>query len=437
MRRAHLACLLLGAAIAAPAAADDLLDVYLQARRNDPVLAQAQAAFRAVEELRPQARATLLPSLSASAEQSWVDQEQDLTLTGQSSDNYNSDGYALQLTQPLFRYASLKLLRQAKARIAQAQAELTAAEQQQILRVAQAYFGVLAAADALAFARAEREAIVKQLEQAQQRFEVGLVPVTDVQEARARRDLALAEVIAAENQLASARAQLSEITGAAHQDLAQLAATVPLAPPEPAQAEPWQAKAAEQNWELLAARKGTEVAMQTVGIRRADHLPTVDLVARYGEEDQGGGRFAGQTDTGSVSLQLNVPLYRGGATSSRVREAQYQYDQALARLEEVQRDVVRRAGDAYRGVQSSILRARALEQALTSSRMALEAVQAGYEVGIRTLVEVLNAQQERFRAQRNYQQAQYDYLLNGLRLKLAVGTLSEADLAAANRLLKD
>lgn len=434
MRISRLFGILLLAAASAQAE-DDLLAVYRQALKNDPIIAQSRAELSATETLRAQARAVLLPQVGGAA--SYERTSQDFDGPGSANDDsetYPTSSIGLQLTQPLFRYAGLPLRRQANAQIASAEAQLAAAEQELVVRTADTYFGVLAAQDGLAVARANLAAIRRQLEQAEQRFEVGLIAVTDVEEARARLDLAQAQVIAAEAALASELGALEELTGqpAEGWELARLRDQIPLERPEPTDPTPWKQKAEEQNWSLQAARYLAEVAMHQVAVQRADHYPTVDLQAEYGRVNQGGGRLEGNTDSTAIGLSVNVPIYQGGLVGAQVKEAQYRYTAAREQLEQNRRAVLRLAGDAYRGVLSSIQQVQALAQALVSTQAALEATQAGFEVGTRTVVDVLNAEQLKFSAERDYQQARYDYLLNTLRLKQAAGTLAPEDLATIN-----
>jgi len=439
-RAAAAACLVAGTLAAAPAfAAQDLMDVYQQAKQSDPQIKQAKAQYQAAQEAKPQARAGLLPQLNAGAEASRTHQETTYSnapaLLQNSTQDYNTYQYSINLTQPLFRWSTYKRLDQADASVAQAAAQYAAAEQDLMVRVANRYFGVLDAVDRLQVAQAQERAIKRQLEQARQRHEVGLIARTAVEEAKARYDSARADVIAAENAVDSAREALREITGVPMGELAKVPSDIPLNSPKPNDAKAWADKAEEQNWQLTASRHAAEAAMANVGVQRGGHYPTLDLVGSYGEQDQSGGSFqgAGQDVTSAtVGIQLNVPIFSGGATSSKVRQAQYQYTDARENLEQVHRSVLRQTADAYRGVESSIQRVKALAQAKVSNKSALDATQAGYEVGTRTIVDVLDAQQNYFQAQRNYQQAVYDYLLNTLNLKQAAGTLGPDDLRAIN-----
>lgn len=416
--------------------AEDLLDTFRLAVENDPQLQAAEAQRRAVQEAKPQARALLLPNIGFSADWSRdrIDPEAGNTQTT------DSESYFLSLVQPIYRRDRLVQLDQADARIAQAEAQYGSVAQDLVVRVSERYFLVLAAQDNLEFSLALREAYTRQLEQAKQRFEVGLSAITDVHEAQARYDLAVAQVIAAENQVTSAQEILRELTGKYPEQLARLIEVVPLKTPEPENAEAWSNAALEQNLQLIAARYATEVAQYEIERRRSGHYPTLDLVGRHGLTDTSGdvtsSVLAGERDVSSISLQLNVPIYTGGLISSQTREARHLFDQAMAQQESQRRATLRQASDAYRGVLTSISQVNALKQAVISNESALEATQAGYEVGTRTIVDVLDAEQLLFAARRDYARARYDYVLNVLRLKQATGTLSEEDVKLVNAWLK-
>lgn len=431
MRAAIFLPLALAAALTLPAhAADDLMTIYRDALRSDPVLRQAQAARDAVQELRPQARSVLLPNISASAGYNW---------TARDGEDWDGTTYGLQLTQPIFRYSALVQLRQVDALASQADIEFAAAQQELILRVADRYFAVLDAESTLRLAEAEVAAIERQLQQAEQRFEVGLIAVTDVEEARARRDLARASLIAAQNQRESALEALRELTGREHQAVRNLPADIPLRQPDPADPQHWLDTAKAGNPRLQAIRRATEAAQYNVDVRRAERYPNLSLTASAMRSDTaqpGGPAVSGAVDTYTVGIQLQVPLYLGGRLSSQVREAQYRYTEAFEALQATHRNVLRAAADGYRSVESSLLRVRALQQALSSTQRALESVEAGFRAGTRTTVDVLNAQRERFRAEAEYAQATYDHLLSHLRLRQVAGLLDEDDLEAINALLR-
>jgi len=431
-----LAALLAMAAWPAAAAAAGLLDVYRLAAERDPELAAARAAYRAALEARPAARATLLPNvgLGADISRTWLRRR-----GGVGSDAvYNNFRYTLSLNQPLYRRDRWIALRQADAVVAQAAARLEAAEQGLALRTAERYFAVLAARAELDYARSEKAAIAHQLAQARRRFEVGLVAVTDVREAEARHDQAVAAEIAARNALDSALEALAEITGEAHGRLADAPPDMPLARPDPEDMGAWVATAETRNPELEAARRALEIARQEVMRQRAGHLPTVDLVASYSLQDLNFGGIApvDRFDT-TVGVQLSLPLYAGGAVVSATRAAAEREAEARHRLELALRRTRRAVRDAYRGVLTAIGQVEALRRAVVSAETALEATEAGFEAGTRTIVDVLNAQRDLYRARRDFARARYDYLLNGLRLKRAAGTLAPEDVAAVAALLRE
>ncbi len=438
---------LAGAAIALPAHSADLWDVYQAALDNDPMIREALANRNAQREARPQARAQLLPNigLSGSKSDSTTDGTQiglgaggEVELVDFSSES-ESTRYSLGLTQTIFRWDRWVNLRQAGDRVARAEIDFEAARQQLIVRVAERYFDVLAAQDNLAFAESNNEAISRQLDQATRRFEVGLIAITDVQEAQAGFDLAVADEINARRQLASARERLREVTGTHFTDLAGPGAELPLIRPEPANEDAWVQRALQDNLTLNAQRLTAEIADKEVSRQRAGHLPTIDLNAsRSRNESTGATPFdTSDTDSTSVSLQFNMPIFSGGGTRSLVRQAAYQHEAAKAVLEREARATERTARDAFLGVQSEISRVSALRQALQSNNTALQATEAGFEVGTRTTVDVLNARSTAFRARNDLARSRYDYLLNTLRLQQAIGALSEADVQQINGMLED
>jgi len=424
---------LFGAAIfvAVPnlAGAENLSRIYEQARTSDPQFQQAIADRNAREELLPQAQAGLKPDVS-------------LTSSYDANDNRNTDdqfqtlSYGVSLTQPLYRYSRSQTVDQAGAQVREARADFEFAEQELILRVAERYFAVLDAREALDAAEANLEAIRRQLDQAEQRFEVGVIARTDVEEARARADLARAERLQAEDDLASRREELRELTDRAPAQLDSLRADVSLTAPEPENPGEWREQAEDQNRQLAAAEFAAKAAMEQVDVQRGGRLPSADLVAGYNRSrNYNNDSIERETNQLSAGVELNFPLYQGGEVSSKIREAQFRYTEAREALEETRRTVARNAADAYRGVQTALERVHALDQALVSTRAALEATEAGFEVGTRTIVDVLNAQRELFDAERDYAQARNAYLVNTLRLRQAAGTLSEADLERVNALL--
>lgn len=419
--------------------AEDLLTTYRQALESDPQLRAAEAGYRAAREARPQSRSALLPQISLNADYTHHETDiQDSAVGGSTgSSDYDSNGYSLSLRQSLYHHDYYVQLRQADAVIAQAEAQFAGVRQSVILRVAEAYFNLLAAQDNLDFAQAEKRAIAQQLRQTQQRFEVGLNAITDVHEAQARYDASVAQEIAAENQLNSAHEVLRELTGRGYEALVPLDEEMPLLSPEPNDIDAWVKTSQEQNLQLLAAEAAVRAAREETNRRRAGHYPTFDLVASHGYSDTMDSPTFGteRTDT-TIGLQMSLPLYSGGLTSSRTREAEYLYNQAQDTLERQRRASVRQTRDAYLGVIAGISQVKAFRQALSSARTALQATQAGFEVGTRTAVDVLDSQRELYRAQRDYARSRYDYVLASLRLRQAAGTLSEADVNQVNRWLQ-
>ncbi|MEJ2052297.1 MAG: TolC family outer membrane protein [Calditrichaceae bacterium] len=408
--------------------ADNLLDIYQLAKDNDPQYKAAQAGYKADSESRSQAMSALLPQINASVYKSDISVDHlDPLPTG--SVDYENEGYSLNLTQSLYHHDYYLALDQADAKVAQAVANLSDAEQALILRVAQNYFQV--------FARTEKKAISEQLQQAKQRFNVGLTAITDVHEAQARYDQAVAQDIVAENQLAISLEALRELTGKEHKQLQSLGENSPLVIPEPQDIKQWVNMAIAQNLQLKVSKLNLDIARKEVSRQRAGHYPTLDLVASKEKNDLGGG-ITGPTEdeTTSVAIQLNVPIYSGGNTSSQTRAAAYRYQAARENHEKARRETERLARNAYLGVIANISQVKALKQALASSQIALEATQAGFEVGTRTAVDVLDSQRLLFLAKRNYAKARYDYILETLRLKQAAGLLSENDIRQINNWLE-
>ncbi len=445
MRIAHAAPLLapaflgLGLALApvSQSAAESLFDIYEQARQSDPQFQQAIADRRAREEALPQARGQLRPDVSLTGGYNVTDTESDVNTPAGSNDQYRQLSYGVELRQSLYRYARAQGVDRATAQVEQAKAEFAAAEQTLIVRVAERYFAVLDGRESVDAARANLEAIQRQLEQAEQRFEVGVVARTDVEEARAQADLARAELLQAEDDLASQRERLRELTDRNPGALQAVREGVTLDRPSPDNPDAWREQAQADNWQLTAARFGAEAAMEGVEVARGEgRSPRVDLVAGYSGSDFYGrsGRDS-DSDQLQAGVEVTLPLYQGGGINSSIREAQFRYTEAREALEETRRSVSRDAADAYRGTLTALERVRALDQARTSTRAALDATEAGFEVGTRTIVDVLNAQREVFNAERDFQQARHAYLVNTLRLRQAAGALSAEDLREVNALL--
>jgi len=438
------------------ASATDFTEAYHRAQRSDPQLREADANRLATREARPQAFAALLPQLQATGaytHDSTSGLSNFFTSGGLASANVETTTtakqWAIQLRQTIFHWDQFAAIRQAGSQVAQAEVDYHSAQQSLILRTATAYFGVLEAQDTLEAAQAAHEAISHQLEQAEKRFEVGLIAVTDVEEARAANDQAAATVIAAKRTLATSRDKLREVIGDSVDILSRPGDEMPLVAPNPIGEDQWVRAALDQNLELSSARLGAEIARESMNIAESGHLPTLDLIARESNNDINGTTSFVDPTAGSlsypansssrdkqISLQVTVPLFSGGAIASRVRQASYQHRAAHERLEKVARATERGTRDAYLGVISEISRVKALRQAVESSKIALTATEAGYEVGTRTAVDVLLARQRLFDAQTNYAKSRYDYLLNVLSLEQQAGTLDDRSVDRLNALLE-
>ena len=386
---------------------------------NDSEFLAAGAANRAAQEIRPQARAGLLPNAGVRLDANWNEGHRTHRIS-------RTWSIVLSVEQPIYRRDRLIALEQADSRISQADALYAAARQDLMMRVSQRYFDVLEAEDELSFARATLEAFEQQLRQSRQRFEVGLTAITDVEEAKAGFDLARSQLIAAENALDTAREALRETSGEYPAALAPLG-RMPLVTPEPADIDEWTETALGQNLRLLASRHNAETARREIERVRAGHDPTLDAVGSHRRNDELSGS-GGETASTTVGLRLNLSLYAGDSVLSRTRESRHRYRQTLDELERERRRTQRETRDAYLGVESGISQVAALEQAVRSSKAAADAVEAGFQVGTRTSVDVLNAQRDLFRARRDFARERYTYIRNVLRLKRAAGTLSEDDL---------
>jgi outer membrane protein len=424
--------------------AESLLDIYQRALLSDPLLREAEATRFATLQAKPQALGALLPQVGANAR--YTDDESSGTTdssfggaTVRQDFDDASDGWiwGVQLTQTLFRWDQWVALKQADKQVAQAEADYRAAGQDLMIRVAESYFNVLAAQDTLASEQAAKEAIGRQLEQAQKRFEVGLIAITDVQEAQAGYDQAVATEIGAKRALASAREGVREIIGEYTTDLAGPREQIPLVSPDPEDEDAWVETALQQNLSLLSSELGAQIAKDDVRRVRTGHYPTIDLVVTHTDTDVSGNTVRNNepsligrdSEADSIQVQFALPIFSGGTTSAQVREAVYRHRAAKERFERSARETERQTRDSYLGVISEISRVKALRQALQSAQTALQATEAGFEVGTRTTVDVLDARRQLFIAETNYARSRYDYILNVLRLKQAAGTLTVDDLS--------
>ena len=435
----RLLCLFAAFCLSLNTHAVNLEEILSLALENDPQVNQAKAAYTAALESRPQARANFLPSISFNA--NTTDNSQDRQFGAGSlfsgNEDFNSRGYTLNLTQPVYNRDSIVQQRQTDAIIGEAQANLSNAEQGLIVRVAERYFNVLAAEDNLTFAKAEKESIARQLDQTNERFEVGLIPITDVNEAQASFDLSIADEIDADNTLLSSREGLREVTDNYHEILAPLIANTPLPSPDPQNIDRWVEVALNENLTVLAAEFASINLQHAIERSKSGLYPTLDIVASRSNSVSGGGSLGGsEIDNTALGLELNVPLYAGGRIFSQAREARARLDESNQFLEQQRRSTVRQVRESYLGVLASISRVKALKQAEKSSQSALEANEVGLEVGTRTTVDVLDARRVLFGAKRDLARARYDYIMNTLRLKQAAGTLTNNDIREVNRWLK-
>lgn len=449
-------------ALATPgiAAGESLLEVYQQALQSDPLIHEAEARRMAALEREPQARGLLLPQVNGGG--SWY-QGTDTSLqqatiqdsmgniiafnTVDAESDFDGFGWNAELRQTLFRWDQFVGLKQAGKEVAKAEVDFEAAQQDLIVRVVTRYFDVLAAEDRLTSIHADRQAIARQLEQAKQRFDVGLIAITDVQESQAAYDQSVANEIQAKRELATSRYFLREITGEYISTLSAPSEKFPLVSPNPADEASWIDLAMTQNLALVSSRFDEEIARDEISFRRTGHYPTLDLVANYDTSDTDisnvsvagvlspNPNFPTASTRDSISVQFNVPLFQGGRTTSRVREAVYLHRASREQLQRVARETERQTRDAYLGVLSEISRVNALDQAVKSSRTALQATEAGFDVGTRTIVDVLNSQRALYTAITNYERSRYTYIGNVLRLKLAIGNLQVQDLEEIDRYL--
>ena len=413
----------------------DLVRIYALAEKNDPVYQQEISTHRAILESKPQAWSQLLPSLDISA--NTRRNAQDITTSGSSIGadgeiDFNSHGYSLNLSQPLFRRDRFIALSQADSQIKESEAKLAKSQQNLIVSVSESNFNVLRGLDNLVFAEIETKSLNRQLEQANQRFEVGLSAITDVQEAQAGYDLAVAQEIVAINAIDNAKEEIRELTGEYIDDFDGLSENIALIRPDPEEIDSWTELSIKQNLDVSAANFALEIARKEIKKQSAAHLPTVDIVASHGYDSTGGRFGSTRTDRSSIGLELNVPLYTGGLVSSKTREAHERYNLPMHYLEKARRSAQRNTREAYLGVISGISQVNALKQAVVSSETALLATEAGFEVGTRTAVDVVASQRATSKARRDYSNAKYNYILNTLKLKQAAGTLSPNDLNIIN-----
>tara|TARA_R110002110_G_scaffold400317_1_gene616590 strand:- start:3292 stop:4599 length:1308 start_codon:yes stop_codon:yes gene_type:complete len=411
-------------------AALDLEQTYLLALQNDPELAAQAKALKANEQALPIAIAQMLPALSGS-----------YTTTSNSSSiptfgKYNSRSYGLNLTQPIYHPQHWGKAAQALHLEKKAYAIYLKSIQDLVIRVAERYFDVLGAQDDLKFAKGQRKAFARQLEQTQQRFDVGLIPITDVYDSRAKHDDAVAQEISATNKVADKYEQLREIIKIPVDDIASFPRTQPLAliPPNPNKQEDWVRVAHTQNLSVAAAYENTLQLKSVIRTQAAAHFPTVDANVSI-QRSKGLFPFETIDSNFAAGLKVNVPIFSGGGVIFKTKEARARYEEGMMQLEGAQRLADSDTRQSFRGVMTSIAEVKALNEAVKSNQSALTATQAAYEVGTRTIVDVLDSESQLLRVVRDHSVSRYNYLLRGLRLKRGAGTLTQDDLFAVNAII--
>jgi len=413
--------------------ADDLISSYKLALLADPQYQAAIEAHSAALEVVPQARAALLPNIGIGGD---VSRDRFDPRNDADTSYATNQTYSIGLRQTLYQRERFIQLEQADSLVAQADAQLIAAQQDLILRVATRYFLVLGAHDNVEFVQADKEAIARTLEQAKQRFDVGLAPITDTLEAQARYDIAVSNEINAEQLLADTEEALRELTGELPVAPEILRPEIPMLKPDPASQDEWVTAAAEQNPLVLSALAATEVAKQEIQVKNSGHYPSLDAVADYTYLDnQFGGILPLERNDASIGVELNIPIYQGGLISSQTRQSRYEYNQTMEELVKQRRATERQTRDNYRGVLAGISKVEALQHAVLSNEKAVQAAEAGFEVGTRAIIDVLDAQRDLLATRRDHARSRYDYLLDTLELKQAAGILSATDLAQVNEWL--
>lgn len=428
--------------LAAEAKQQSLMDVYHQALAHDPTLASALSANKAAQEIIEQGKALYRPTVNFNAAASAS--QTDIKFIGTGFNQFRTEGrqnfegynYGVEARQPIYRKQNLVQMDQSKTQVSQADKQYHLSQQELILRTTQAYFDVLIAQDKIDLIGAQKAAILSQLDQAKATFEVGTATITDVNEAQARYDLILAQEIAAVNEHQIAKRSVEAITGAVPDNLATAKSDIHITQLSQSMQD-WQQVAVQNNLNIQIQQDALKLAEQEVERTQAGHLPTLDAVASYTSNHANGGTSGVGNDLkdATIGLQLQIPLYQGGAISSRARQAVLNKQKALDDIEIARRKTDLETQRAYLNLSTTIAQVKAFEQALISSQSQLDSTKLGYEVGVRTSVDVLNAQQQLFSAKRDLLQARYNYLVNIIRLKAASGLVGETDLQDINQQL--
>ena len=422
---------------------ESLLDIYNEALDNDPTFKAAEYSYLADKELKVQGRAALLPSLTLSGSTNWNEYYQNKELQQQ----YNSFSTSARVSQPLFRLDTWFQYRQSKSLTDAAEADFAFEQQNLLVRTAELYFGVLRAIDNLNAAISEEKAIKKQLDQAKQRFEVGLSAITGVQEAQLAYDLSKASRIRTEGSLYSARESLNALIGREIFSLNELGDGLLIELPTPNSKEKWVELALENNYQLKAAYLRKKAAKSSARSIASNHLPKIDIVGSQSESETNQFNYEGFNIDGqgipvpsvtgrrNYSIQLSMPLFQGGAVNSRRKQAYSQYERANENTLFTERRIIQEVRSQFSNVLTLVANVNAQKQAVVSATSALEATQVGYKVGTRNVVDLLQAEKNLYSAEKNLANAKYDYILSNLKLSLASGTITPADIVKINNLL--
>ena len=420
--------------------AEDLLDVYRLAQSNDPAFEAARYTFAAAQQKLPQARAGLLPVISLNGSDTYNNAHAEFAGAAPVSRDVHTQTWSLQLTQPIYRGQNIYAYSESTYGVEQARAQYAMAEQDLVLRVTQAYFDVLVAQGSLEMAEVQLQAAEEQQKLAKRGFDSGVHAITDVHEANSRADLARSQKIAVSNELESKHAELERFVGQETKLLAALKLDSVVPKPKPENSREWTEYARENNPAVLAPKAAVGVAEASVYKNRAEYAPSLDLVASYGKNYASGNvssptDYESRTESTQIGMQLSVPLYSGGGTNSRVKEAIANVGRSRAEYELARRKSATEAKQAYAAVMNGLAQIEALESAVESSRSSVKGNQVGYKLGIHMNIDVLNAQQQLYTAQRDLLKARYETLIQGFKLKAAAGILTEADVLDVNKLL--
>ncbi len=438
IQKKHLLAIAISGLLASSSAlATDLVTIYEQAVQYDSGIAASKAAYQAEQEGTYQARATLLPIITANASAGHSDQEYDETSLTAVDDSFKTTEYGVSLTQPLFRADSWFNYQSSKYNSKRAEADFSKAQQDLILITSTAYFSVLREIENVATTKSAEAAFKRQWEQAKERFDVGLIAITEVHESRASYDSTKTARIQSEGDLEIARENLARLTGNIYNDLNKLSPDFPISQPSPSNPDEWVNAAYSQNWSIKSAEFSLKNLDEQHKSEKSGHYPTLDLSANYTVSENDGSKFQDNTrDDASVFLVFQVPIYQGGGTSASIRRSRFLVEQSRQTLETTRRNIKLDTRSLYTAIKTDIDTVASQKQNIISRESALEATRAGYSVGTRNIVEVLDAERNYFVALRDYANARFDYVIDTLSIKQAAGTLSPQDLIDLNKWLQ-